>query len=173
LYYVSPSLVNMQFPSELTPDRVYPVVIIANGAISMPELVDVVSVQPVVLGFLDHSIVAQNALKGSVLVDAQHPAQPGDFLVIYVIGMGATNPVVPTGQPTPFTAPLSVPNVTPTLTIDGNTVPIAFAGMTPTAIGLFQINFQIPANVRLNTPLEVVVKQGNASSRVVTLTVVP
>jgi uncharacterized protein (TIGR03437 family) len=43
--------------------------------------------------------------------------------------------------------------------------------MTPGGIGLFQINFQVPSNARLNTPLDVVVKQGSATAKTTTLTI--
>ena len=35
-----------------------------------------------------------------------HPAKPGDTLLIYAIGMGATSPAVATGDPAPERSPL-------------------------------------------------------------------
>ena len=35
----------------------------------------------------------------------------------------------------------------PTLTLNGTAVPTVFVGLTPTAVGLYQIDFQMPANI--------------------------
>jgi uncharacterized protein (TIGR03437 family) len=172
LYYVSDRLVNVQFPVELLPGHTYPVVVIANGAITIPEPADVVGVSPGMASFLEGPLIAQKALEGYQLVDAGHPAKRGDFLVMYLIGLGATNHPVPNGQPTPF-SPLSLPTTPVTLTLNGAPVNVDFVGLTPTAVGLFQLNFQVPADAPLNTPLEVVVTQGGKTSNVATLTVVP
>jgi uncharacterized protein (TIGR03437 family) len=58
------------------------------------------------------------------------------------------------------------------LTIDGQTVPVAFAGLTPGGVGLSQINFTVPQGARTGVPLEVRVRQGDAEANVAMLTVV-
>jgi uncharacterized protein (TIGR03437 family) len=57
--------------------------------------------------------------------------------------------------------------------VDNQPAQIGFAGMTPFGVGLFQINFQVPANARTGTPLNVVVTQGTAAANTTKLTVVP
>ena len=37
--------------------------------------------------------------------------------------------------------------VPPVLTLNGNPIGILFAGLTPGLVGLYQINFQIPAGI--------------------------
>jgi uncharacterized protein (TIGR03437 family) len=170
LFYVNPALVNIQFPWELTPDRTYPVVIIANGAITLPEQADVVSLQPTVVAFDDGRLIAQHADYN--LVDGGRPAKRGEVLQMYLIGLGATDVKVDTGAPSPSN-PLARPKVGVTMTIDGKPAEIFFAGLTPTAVGLFQINFKIPDDARLNAPLDVVVEQNGVLTNVSTLTVVP
>ena len=49
---------------------------------------------------------------------------------------------------------------------------VQFVGLTPGAVGLFQINFTVPADARTNTPLDVVVEQGGVTANVTKLTVV-
>jgi uncharacterized protein (TIGR03437 family) len=80
-----------------------------------------------------------------------HPAQVGDTLTLYAIGLGATNPAGATGQPAPATAPLATLASTPVVNIGGGIggtlVTPLFAGLTPTYAGLYQVNVTIPNNV--------------------------
>jgi len=104
-------------------------------------------------------------------VDANNPAKRGEYLIMYLVGLGATNPSVPSGAPSPSTLPLGQPLVTPTVSVDGQNATVAFAGLTPQSVGLFQINFKVPDGARLNTPLDVVVKQGAVTANVTQLIV--
>jgi uncharacterized protein (TIGR03437 family) len=53
--------------------------------------------------------------------------------------------------------------VSPVLTLNGNPVPLLFAGLTPGLVGLYQIDFQIPANTP-NGSLTVVITQDSFAS---------
>jgi hypothetical protein len=67
------------------------------------------------------------------------------YAVVYVAGMGLTNPSVASGTALPST---NLPALldAPTLTLGGVPVTdILFAGLTPTLVGLCQIDFQVPA----------------------------
>ena len=78
-----------------------------------------------------------------------YPAKAGDTLVIYAIGMGATNPAVASGQPSPSPPAYLVdtPSVNFGLGITSNIVATPlFAGLTPTFAGLYQLNVTIPDN---------------------------
>ena len=64
-------------------------------------------------------------------ITATNPAQPGDTLIVYTTGLGATNPVVPTGSvspstPVPVTAPVAA-------TVGGKPAVVVFAGLCPLA----------------------------------------
>jgi len=162
--------VNVQLPAELTAPGQYPIVVSANGALTVPDTLDLVPVQPGVAAFGDGKLIAQHA--DFSLVDEARPARRGELLVMYLVGLGETTPTVPSGTPSPGN-PLGVPRVAPTVTIDGQLVEIVFAGLTPGGVGLFQINFYVPANARTGTPLDVVVKQGDVEANLTKLTVVP
>jgi uncharacterized protein (TIGR03437 family) len=93
------------------------------------------------------------------LVSSALPAQPGETVVIYVVGLGHTKPAIATGQPTPEPAPTVSGvlvnfdfgcNAGPSRPAGGNArqgigVSPAFAGLTPGQVGLYQINVQLPA----------------------------
>jgi uncharacterized protein (TIGR03437 family) len=100
------------------------------------------------------------------LVTATSPAKLGEEVVIYALGLGPTNPAVPTGQVTPSAAPTQErfevnyafePNAAPSKGLIGTSVPTvcsttaiclndpAFSGLTPGFASLYQVNFVIPA----------------------------
>ncbi len=80
------------------------------------------------------------------IVNSGSPATRGETVAVYLAGLGAVNPTVSDGQATPAT-----PNVLYKVTgpvnvyIGGEPVQnIAFAGLTPTLAGLYQVNVTIP-----------------------------
>jgi uncharacterized protein (TIGR03437 family) len=167
LFYVSPGQLDIQVPFELTPNRQYTAIVSANGALSLPETLNIVPAQPGMAANVDGSVIAQHAADYS-LVTASHPAQPGEPLIIYLAGMGATNPAVASGTATPIQ--LVPASVQPTVSVDGQPTAIAYAGLTPGGVGLYQINFTVPSNARSGS-LTLVVMQGGVSSNTTTLPV--
>jgi uncharacterized protein (TIGR03437 family) len=159
LYYVGPGQIDAQLPYELAPGNSYQVVVNNNGALSMPGEVQVASATPGFAAFASGQIVAQHA--DYSLVSESSPAAPGEYLVVYLSGLGQTNHPVADGAPAPG-SPLSTPLVAPVLTLNGVSVPIAFAGLTPGDVGLYQMNFQVPANTP-NGDLPLVVSQGGVT----------
>lgn len=155
LYYVSDQLLDVQIPSELTPNRQYSMVVSANGTWTLPQTIEVATVQPGVAQFADGTVIAQ--ISGTTtLVSATNPAKPGQNLTIYLAGMGPTTPPIPSGQPTP--SQLVPVNNQPAVTLDNQPVNYGYAGLTPTGIGLYQINFTVPENARPGM-LDLVVSQ--------------
>jgi uncharacterized protein (TIGR03437 family) len=95
-------------------------------------------------------------------VSAVNPARPGEEIVIWAFGLGATAPTPRTGQasPTPaatlsslpylqfdfrINAAPSPPYINPMLAIP--TLAPNFAGLTPGQVGLYQINVTIPSSI--------------------------
>jgi uncharacterized protein (TIGR03437 family) len=98
------------------------------------------------------------------LVSFENPATIGEVLVMYAVGLGATNPAVKTGDPGPSPAARTVsqfalsfdyrPNATPSSVLlifpAGLPGPMQqsrpqSAWLVPGMTGLYQINFQVPA----------------------------
>jgi uncharacterized protein (TIGR03437 family) len=94
------------------------------------------------------------------LVSNTNPAAAGEELVAYAVGLGATNPAVPSGQaaaqPTPTVEPFTLdfnfhPNALASQPLPSQgtaggappTVPL-FTGLTPGYAGLYQVNFIVP-----------------------------
>jgi len=79
------------------------------------------------------------------IVDIHNPAKPGDTIILWGIGMGPTNPVVPDGAPAPVNPPALLAQPPTALFYGAGFVTPAFAGLSPGAVGLYQVNVQIPA----------------------------
>ena len=73
----------------------------------------------------------------------QTPPEPGDFVQIFVTGLGAVEPAGRTGIAASV-SPLSVTTVSPQVLIAGREAPVVFSGLAPFFAGLYQINVQIP-----------------------------
>jgi uncharacterized protein (TIGR03437 family) len=169
IYYSSPTQLSVQIPNELLADREYPIIAVVNGALSVPDTVRLTPVGPGVAAFPDGGIIAQHG--DFSLIDANNPAHPAEPVVMYLVGMGSTTATVKSGAVSPG-SPLAYTSVQPTVTVDGQTAEILFAGLTPGGIGLYQINFRVPAAARTGR-LEIVVKQGAATANTTYLIVAP
>ncbi len=166
-YYLSKTQAAAQIPTELTPGRTYSAMMDVNGVYSVPQSFEVVNTTPGTVS-LSGSLVAQHAADYK-LVTPQNPAKPNESLIMYLVGMGATNPNVATGAPAPG-GPLGETAVKPTVTIDGQNSTVQFAGLTPGFAGLYQINFVVPSNAR-DGDLDVVIKQDGLAANATKLTV--
>jgi uncharacterized protein (TIGR03437 family) len=86
------------------------------------------------------------------------PAHPGDFLQIYVTGLGAVSPPLATGTVAPAGGdPLHLTVATPSVSIGGVQAPVLFSGVAPGFAGLYQVDVQIPASVAAGSdvPLQI------------------
>lgn len=159
LYYVSPGQINAQVPFELAAGEPYSVYVVANGAVSNSISIQLASAAPGIAQFADGQIIAQHFTNYTLVTEAS-PAKPGEIVIFYLLGLGVTNPAVVSGTASPSTN-LAVPVGTPTLTLNGVSVPAAnilFAGLTPTQVGLYQVDMTVPANAP-NGDLVLVVTQ--------------
>jgi len=171
LFFVSSNQLVVQVPPELTANQQRAAVIIANGQLSVPDLLDLVPVAPGLATLPDGSIMAQRAADFSP-VNSARPAKPGETVIVYLTGMGSTTPAVKSGTPAPGAEPLARVDTEAKVMVDGAQAEIGYAGLTPNQIGLYQINFVVPPNAKAGE-LDVVVTQGKKSSNVARLPVAP
>jgi uncharacterized protein (TIGR03437 family) len=110
-----------------------------------------VTLLPYAPGMLSQSgtgmgLVAAAHAQSSDVVDTFNPAVPGESLALYAVGLGPTNPVVPTGTPAPVSPP--IPTVAqPDVTVGGQAAAIQFSGAAPAQIGLYQVIFTLAVGV--------------------------
>jgi uncharacterized protein (TIGR03437 family) len=144
LYYVSSTQINAELPFELVPGREYQLLVNANNGYTAPQSIQSSALVPGVAAYADGHVIAQHS--DFSLVNAASPAKPGEFLVIYLVGMGATDVPVATGAAAP-TQPLANVSTEPIVRVGGQNAQVFFAGLTPQAVGLYQINFQVPQGI--------------------------
>lgn len=169
LFFVSPGQINVQIPPELTADTAPDILVLSNGRVSIPQTVQLAAVSPGIAVYNNGRAIAQHGDYSLVTLAA--PAHPGEYIVLYLVGMGSTAPAVASNQQAP-SSPLAWTSSQPTVTIDGATSQVGYAGLTPGGIGLYQINCQVPKGARTGD-LPIVISQGATRANATTLPVAP
>jgi uncharacterized protein (TIGR03437 family) len=148
VYYISPTQINVQAPSESTVGTVN-VVVDNNGALSAPAPAQLQTYAPAFFLYPGTSFAYASLLPNYALVadpsavSGATAAHPGDTLVLWATGFGPTVPLVAAG-----TIVTGVPvAITPTVTVGGVTVPVLNSLLTAGSVGVYQITIQLPANV--------------------------
>src|SRR5450759_3517353 len=159
LFYVSATQINAQLPYE-TPPGTATLAVGGSAAVSFT----VAASAPGIIVYGSNRAVAINS--DNSLNGADHPAAAGNWITVYMSGQGMVNPAVVTGEVSPANpVALAVANVTATL--GGQVAEVLFAGLTPGAIGLFQVNLRIPALAWGDFPLVVTVGTAPSNSALV------
>ena len=94
----------------------------------------------------------------------------GEFISIYCTGLGTVSNQPATGAAAQA-SPLSVTTTIPTVTIGGVAAQVGFSGLTPGAVGLYQVNVQVPAGARTGDAVPVILSIGGATSNAATIAV--
>jgi uncharacterized protein (TIGR03437 family) len=159
----SPGLLNVEIPSSLTPGQQYQVIVSANGAITTPDSIQLTGTAPG-LASVSGGLTAASHLDGTAVTEAS-PAAPGETLVLLGAGLGLTDTPVPDGTPAPA-SPLANALSAPSITVDGESAAVSFAGLQPGAVGIYQINFTVPTTAK-DGDLDLIISQdgqpGNTS----------
>jgi uncharacterized protein (TIGR03437 family) len=122
------------------------------------------STTPGVVAFSDGRLIAQHADAHATLVSMAHPAKAGETLVMYLVGMGATNPPVKSGTAAPGTEPLARVVNMPVVTVDGSPAKVTYAGLTPFSVGLYQIDFTVPKGSKTGKVAVLITQNGTMAN---------
>ena len=156
LFYLSSNQMDILVPTELVATQQYPIIVSVNNQLTLPDLINIVPAAPGVAS-ASGAMIAQH--QDFSLVTSANPAKPGEYLIMYLAGLGPTNPSVASGTPSPSNPPATV-TLPVTVTVNSENSTVAFAGLTPGAVGLYQINFQVPKDAASGNA-SVVVMQNN------------
>jgi uncharacterized protein (TIGR03118 family) len=163
IYYISPVQINVLTPTDM-PASGQVMFQVSNSTLS-GNLVNVTALTFAPALFLADvpghlaATHANGAFIGSATsTPAGTPAAPGEVIVLYGNGFGATNPKAVNGEVQSVAAPLVE---TPVITIGGANATVAFAGLT--AAGLYQFNVTVPSPLP-DGDATVVAKIGGVSS---------
>ena len=161
VYYVSPTQVNAQVPSNVPTGPQKITVSTATGT-SAPYTLQINAVQPGLLAPALWLIGSQQYVAaispdgtwvlptGAVSGVTSHPAQAGDVLVLYGIGFGNVTPDIPAGQIVQQLNSLAPPTTMQVLF--GQTPGVLqYWGLAPGYVGLYQFNVVVPAGAGTGT----------------------
>jgi uncharacterized protein (TIGR03437 family) len=98
------------------------------------------------------------------------PAKIGEFISIYCTGLGDVTNRPGLGGPSP-TNPLASTLVKPTVTIGGVPATVAFSGLAPGYVGLYQVNVQVPDTAPTGPAVPLVLTIGGVTSNTATIAV--
>jgi uncharacterized protein (TIGR03437 family) len=170
--YVSPTQVNFLLPSDLSITAT--TVQVRNPAGMSAAVPITVQANAAQLFTLDGKNVLGTHADGTVLGKAgllpslsTAPASPGETVVVYGTGLGATTPAQIPGQLPAVAASLAT---LPQVTIGGAAATLVSAGVVPGSAGVYQINVQVPSDAP-NGDLPLVVRVGTASTLATLVTV--
>jgi len=149
VYYISPTQINVQAPSD---GSVGPVTVVVNnnGSISPGATGQMQTFAPAFFQYLpttyaiatrypDNALIANpSAVPGTVA------AKAGDILILWGTGFGATNPNTPAGVVVTGAPAVATP---PTITLNNSiNAPVISTVLSPGSAGLYQIAIQLPNN---------------------------
>jgi uncharacterized protein (TIGR03437 family) len=168
LWYVSPGQISFQIPWD-EPLAGASSIQVYNG-LGVSDAVTA-TLSPYAPGVFEYSPSAGDT-EGVIthadysLVTAAKPAVPGEEIVVWMTGFGDVAVVPDTG----FESPLGATAATlPTATLAGANVTVIYAGLTYGAIGLTQVQIQLPGTLPAGNPLSLQVTAGGSSSQIVPL----
>ena len=99
-------------------------------------------------------------------VSPEQPGRAGEVLSLYASGLGEVDAPVVNGEAAPGRTLVRM-QVAPAVTINAVPAPVLFAGLTPGAVGLYQINFTIPEGATAETGVSAAFRLSVGSSSVV------
>jgi uncharacterized protein (TIGR03437 family) len=143
MYFVSPGQVSLQVPWELqgqTSAQVKVAIDFSNGNV---VTVPIASYAPALFG--GASLAAATNVTG--VIGSSNPALRGQHITLYANGLGPVTNQPASGDPAPL-SPLCLTTPTQATVMIGNQpAQVVFSGLTPTAIGLYQIDVYVPTGL--------------------------
>lgn len=142
LFYVSPTQINFLIPYQLTAGTVS-IIVVRQGLAGPAVFVQLNATAPGL--FVFNNLALATHLNGTLL-SAASPAQPGEIVVIYVVGLGRVTPDTTPGKIVTSAATIAAVSQLQIL-LNGTACPqanILYAGLAPGFAGLYQINLVIP-----------------------------
>ena len=165
--YISPTQINILTPPDAITKNV-PLVVNLNGANSNAFTTPAQALSPAFFNFSGVPYVAATHADGSYLGPATlypgytTPAKPGEIVVLYANGFGATSPAAVAGSPVQSGTLATLPVVQ----IGGAPATVQYAGLI--SPGLFQFNVVVPSSAP-DGDLPVTATYGGSSSQTGTL----
>jgi uncharacterized protein (TIGR03437 family) len=179
LLYASPTQLNAFIPQDLNLNTEHDLTVVQGFTRSVPVPLILTGLQPGIYS-ADSSgsgqgvvEIAGTALLAAPVSNFSRPVQRGvEFVIAYCTGLGpvvGVNGEIPPadGEAAPVNVVYQVTGMT-TATIGGVDAPVEFSGLTPTLVGVYQVNIEVPAGVPAGdaVPLIISVKDPQSGATV-------
>ncbi len=158
LFYSSSGQVNFQIPYGLISGNNATLQVYLQGIVGNALTFKASATSPGIFASNGTAVVLHQS---GALVTAGNPATAGEIVSIYCAGLGAVNPTIFEGDPSPI--PPDATTAAPTVKIGGTPAVVSFSGLTPVFAGLYQINAQVAAGTPTG-PQSVTITIGGATS---------
>jgi uncharacterized protein (TIGR03437 family) len=147
IYYATPGLVSAIVPYGIG-TGIVSIQVINNGAPSNTVSVYAGLTAPGVFTLSQngqgYGAVQHNADYSTVT--SANPAQPGEYLIVYLSGLGAVSPGISDGAAGPSGTLSNTTNAI-TVYIGGQAVTPIYSGLAPGLVGLYQLDVQVPTGL--------------------------
>jgi uncharacterized protein (TIGR03437 family) len=143
LFYISPGQINFLIPYDLVASSAT-VYVTRQGVAGPPATIPMADAAPAFLQWNGNFALATHA-DGS-LISSSAPAQAGEIIILYAVGLGRTSPDVPSGDIVSTATSILYLSEFQIL-LNGDPCPsssIYYAGLAPGFAGLYQINLILP-----------------------------
>lgn len=168
IYYVNPTQINAQLPVNLATGSAQLTVTLGSATSSTVNF----TVEPAAPGIFTYGLLRAIATypNSSVINSPSVPAQPGDLLQVYLTGGGNAKPVSGTWTTGSLAPPVEAPVTSNySVTLGGVPVTVEYLGLTPGSIGLYQLNFTVPALPAGDQTLTITVNGQASTSAVISV----
>lgn len=148
--FISPGQINLIAPAA-TPGPV-PVIVTNSSGTSAAFTVTSSQYSPAFFAWPGNQVVATHldfsyaAKAGTFPGVATTPAMPGETIILWGTGLGPTTPAAPVGSLVPVTQTYDT-SALPTVTLNNSPVTVSGAALTPGAVGLYQVDIQVPGSL--------------------------
>ena len=162
IYFVIPGQVDVQIPWELEGQTSAVMKVSVGESQSAVYTVPLAIASPAAFQIPDSvggRTVAAALDKSNHVITSANPARRNQPISLYVNGLGAVNHTPASGDPTP-SQQFATTAANPTVTIGGVNAPVSFSGLSPSSIGLYQINVTVPSQAPLGLQRVVITING-------------
>ncbi len=171
LVMVAPEHIIAQVPFAVNPNSAQQLVVQRGLTQSAPETLAVAPSQPALFTINQQGTGQAFVTLGDTtqVADANHPAKPGETVVLYCAGLGSVTPAVPSGNAAP-SQPLSRAAM-PKVSIGGKAGKVLSAWLAPGSVGLYFVKAVVPEGITPSAEVPIVVTAAGQDSPPVTIAV--
>jgi uncharacterized protein (TIGR03437 family) len=103
----------------------------------------------------------------------QRPIRLGEYAIVFAVGLGATNPLVALGQPSPMSEPLARVSGALQCYINGTTQQLLYGGLVPGMSGVYQLVLAVSPDTVLQASNKIWVSVNGVESPPVDIALLP